>query len=888
MNQSVSLIYCEQCHGLGCIGVTTCRACGGRGLGHTRHGKFLYWNYPLDGYHIVFRSTERGVHACAQIGLFLATVGIGIGFYFGLISQEITIGLVIGLVMVIVSRFIRHAPVYSEVIRHGFINDEQEDRAPHSWQEIRHLKKDEVQNISTAFTTEALQTLERAYGVAVSLHAPAVTIHHLFSAILDTSDGATVFLRLIIPIKEMKKRIASLLHDEGSAGLPYIHESVWNAVFEAYERAWSARESRVGVVDLLQAVVDGDETVRDVLFDVGVKPESIHQVIEWVRIVDRIQRGAISKARGSRGRNSGDTNRSMTAIATPFLNSFSTDITRESWHGYTEPMVGRESEIESIFRILQGGGMSVLLVGEHGVGKRAIVHGIADLMIGENVPAVLQDKRLVELDVPRLLSGVNASEAQERLLTVLHEIEMSGNIILVIPSIEKMIGISGGGSQSLDVASVLAQELGKRSFLTIATTTPGAFSKVIANQEIGTVFQRVMIDEMDVNSAIQVVCAKAGYIEYKQSVWMSYLAIEHAVVMSQRYMHDSVLPHKAIEICNEVALHVRNKRGASSLVTPEDVSEIIAEKTKIPVTAVSEDEGEKLMRLESAMHARVVGQDEAVTLVANALRRSRAELRSGKRPIANFLFLGPTGVGKTELTKTIAEVYFGNEQQMIRLDMSEYQDAQAIYRLIGRPGEQGTGLLTEAVRQKPFSLVLLDEIEKADPNILNLFLQVMDDGRLTDSVGRVIDFTNVIVIATSNAGTSFVQEQMRLGATSDHIKNQLIHGELKSYFRPEFLNRFDAIVLFQPLTQEQIGKVARIMLSGIARKLEDRGIFVDITEEGVASLAAAGFDPEFGARPLRRVIQDRVENAIAGLLLQNQVKRKDTIVIDAEGVHVRE
>jgi ATP-dependent Clp protease ATP-binding subunit ClpA len=305
------------------------------------------------------------------------------------------------------------------------------------------------------------------------------------------------------------------------------------------------------------------------------------------------------------------------------------------------------------------------------------------------------------------------------------------------------------------------------------------------------------------------------------------------------------------------------------------------------VTAVTEDEGEKLMRLESEMHQRVIGQEEAVTLVANALRRSRAEIRTGKRPIANFLFLGPTGVGKTELTKTIAEVYFGNENQMVRLDMSEYQDTNSIYRLIGTPGQQGTGVLTEAIRQKPFSLVLLDEIEKADPNILNLFLQVMDDGRLTDSVGRVIDFTNSIVIATSNAGTQFVQDQMRAGVGSEQIKTQLIHGELKQYFKPEFLNRFDAIVLFHALTEAQIGSVARLILGGIGKKLEERGIVLQVTDGGIAMLAAAGFDPEFGARPLRRVIQDRVENAIAGLLLQNQVHRKDTIIVDENGVRVQ-
>lgn len=906
MSDPVSLIFCEQCHGTGAVSGRLCAACDGKSVGTFLHGKFLYWNYSISAYDIVFRQIKRKFDA--GVNLFLLLLGfvlLGIFIFDGVSSgvfvhlfelnfwleprpSVLAFSLGLGILLFAVMRLVRLTPITSEVPQRAYVDSEDGAMVEQlSWAEIRRLKPASLQNISTSFEHDALETLEIAYTIAAEHHAPQITNAHVFAALLKNERVQTIFIRLLIPTKEIETHLEPLLGGGASQGAPFISQQVWQTLFQAFELAWEVREPRVDITELLQTVVAAEEPIRDILFDFEVKQEALANVVEWVRVRDQLRRQSNRRARGGRGRSRGDTNRAMTAIATPFLNSFSEDLTRLSLWGGLEPMVGREKEIEEIFRVLQGGGMSVLLVGEHGVGKRSIIRGIADLMVSENVPEVLQDRRLVELNVSRMLSGVNPSEAEERLLTMLTELEQAGNIILVIPSIEKIVGITIGQQQSMDVASVLTQELSKRNFLTIATTTPEAFNRVIANQALGTVFQKITIEELDTNGAIQVLEAKAGYIEYKHEMWFSYPAIERAVTMSQRYLHDSFLPQKAIEIANEVGLHVRNKRGKNSLVIADDVAAIIAEKTKIPVTAVTEDESAKLMRLESEMHKRVIGQEEAVTLVANALRRARAEIRTGKRPIANFLFLGPTGVGKTELTKTIAEVYFGSEQQMIRMDMSEYQDTNSIYRMIGRPGEQGTGVLTEAVRQKPFSLVLLDELEKADPNILNLFLQVMDDGRLTDSVGRVIDFTNSIVIATSNAGTQFVQEQMQSGATSDQIKNQLIHGELKQHFRPEFLNRFDAIVLFQPLTQDQIGSVARLILGGIGKKLEERGIVLEVTDAGVATLAAAGFDPEFGARPLRRVIQDRVENGIAGLLLQNQVHRKDTIVVDEYGVHVR-
>lgn len=884
-------MFCQQCGATGAVAGQRCPACSGRAVGRQSGVYFEFWSYPLDSVHVrerAARVTFDHVVNAVLVAAIIAAIGIYAYFIF-VNALPLTIAAL--LLLFLITRLIRgvHSSLdVPDAPTAGAQEIEESAAVTPSWADVRRKKTREIKNISAAFSTDALRALERAHAFAVRDNAPNVTVTHVCAALLYEELIQTTFLRMLVRPQDAQQRVAALLPPLSTAAtVPLVTAEVWGVIFGAYDRASALREPRVGATELFETAVAQDQGVQAVLLDVGVKQSALANVLEWVRMHGRLKRQVARRARGSRGRGRGDTNRAMTAIATPFLNSFSDDLTRRALFGQLEPLIGRTHEIDGIFRVFQGGGASVILVGEHGVGKRALVHGIADLMVAERVPDVLADRRLVEIDVARLLSGVSPTEAEDRLLTMLTELETAGNIILTIPHVEKLVGITIGQQQSMDVASVLTQELGKRNFLTIATTTPDAYARVIASQSLGSVFQKIDIDEADVDTVIRVLEAKAAYIEYKHHVWFSYGALERAAQMARKFLRDVHVPASAIEVCSESALHAKSLRGGNALVTPEDVAAVIADKTKIPVTAVTQDEGAKLMRLESEMHRRVVGQDEAVSLVANSLRRSRAELRSGSRPIANFLFLGPSGVGKTELTKTIAEVYFGSEQQMIRLDMSEFQDSTAVARLIGRTGEQGTGLLTEAVRQKPFSLVLLDEIEKADAGILNLFLQVMDDGRLTDSVGRVIDFTNVILIATSNAGTSFVQEQMRAGTPLDHIKNQLIHGELKENFRPEFLNRFDAIVLFQPLTQPQIESVARLMLDAIGKKLSERGIVLEVTPEGVASLAAAGFDPEFGARPLRRVIQDRVENAIAGLLLQNQVTRNDTIVVDESGAHVR-
>ena len=477
------------------------------------------------------------------------------------------------------------------------------------------------------------------------------------------------------------------------------------------------------------------------------------------------------------------------------------------------------------------------------------------------------------------MAGTTVSGAQQRLIQIMNEIAKAKNIILFIDNIQDLVSGGGQGGEGLDVSETLSQYIGSSRFLTLATSTTDGFNQHILNSALGSSVTKIEVNIMDENQAIRVLESKAGMTEYKHNVYLSYGAIETSVKLASKFLHDKNLPENAIGLMSESASLARNKRGENCFVIEDDVATIVSEKTGIPVTSISEDESSKLMRLEDEMHNRLIGQHDAVTLVSNALRRARAEIRSQSRPIANFLFLGPTGVGKTELAKTIASIYFGGEERMIRIDMSEFQDKAGVYRLIGQPGQQGTGLLAEAVRQEPFSLVLLDELEKADPDILNLFLQVFDDGRLTDSVGRVIDFTNTIIIATSNAGTSYVQEQINKGVSMDDIRQALIRGELKKYYRPEFLNRFDGIVLFKSLKKDEIKQIAGLMLKRVAKDLEKRGVFLKIEDAGLVALAEAGFDPEFGARPMRRAIQDKIENKLAELVLAGKLKRRDTVVI---------
>ncbi len=880
-------------------------------MGYFRRGLWLYWNYPLERYYLALFKARRifnkirwitvlviGLNFWLWAAYFayrrLPSTGAGVDLLFNLpTATKVLIWLGIICFCYIWYRSIRERQHFGMVERYDYKKSAGETPPEaKTWAEVKKLARRQTMAINKAFTDEALAVIGAAYALADKAGEEKVTPFHLFNALLSSNRIANIFIRLGISAQVIQKQLEPLLTSGKSAPTgplrgvapPTVAAEVRQIIFYAYEEAHASHQEYVSITELLVATIASSAKLQEILYDLTVDRQKLTNVVEWARIRERLHRQYLKFRSAARHRSKHGMDKAMTAVATPFLNQFSDDLTLLAQFGHTEPCVAREKEIEEIFQIVDGGQQNVILVGDYGVGKKSIVEGVALRMVEDDVPERLKDKRLVRLSISELLSGATPSEAVDRLINIMQEIARAKNIILLIHNVQELVGISvGSSSKSLDVADTLADYLGSGHFITIATTTSEAFAQHIVNSKLGTLFGKVVVEEMDQNQAIQVLESKVGAVEYKQQVFFAYEAIEKAVDLAKHYLRDVALPGSALQIMNEAASFTRAKKGVNSLVTSEEVATVVAAKTKIPVTTVSADETTKLLHLEEAMHQRLIGQDEAVNVVANALRRARAKIRSTTRPIANFLFLGPTGVGKTELAKTIAEVYFGGEERMIRLDMSEYQDKASIYRLIGSPGEKGSGILTEAVRRSPFALVLLDEIEKADKDILNLFLQVMDDGRLSDSTGRVADFTNVILIATSNAGTSFVQGEIKAGKTTDIIKSELLHGELKEYFRPEFLNRFDGIVLFRPLDHAAIKQIASLMLKHIAKELEAKGIELAVKDEALEFFASVGFDPEFGARPLRRVLQERVENQLADLVLKGGLKRRDVIEIGAEG-----
>ncbi len=756
-----------------------------------------------------------------------------------------------------------------------------------TWEQVKKIPRNKRVDIKPFLTTETRETLETATTLAREYGSSQVTMMHLFYALLSLPSIVGIGVRLQIPTKGLQGVIGkSFGKRTNSAISPVFSPEVENIIFRSYELTRKYKDPYIRAITLFKATVEQATQIQEMLYDLEVDQVKLDNVIEWVRIRELLTEKYHAFRRAAAGVSKYGMDKAMTAIATPTLNQFSHDLTLKAKFGDLEICVGREKEIEEILRMIEGGNRNIMLVGDHGVGKLAIIQGIVERMVKGEVPKMLEDKRLVQLSLTTLLAGTTASGAQERLLRMMNEVSRARNIILFIDNIHDLVGITDSQGKGLDVGEALAEHLKSGQFTMFATTLPDAYTQTIVNSEIGSVFSKVDVREMDVNQTIRVLESRAGIIEHQNNIFFSYDALEKSAVLADKFFYEHNLPESALSLMTEAASYARGKHGENSLVSGNDVGVVVGEKTGIPTASITDSESSKLLKLEEEMHTQVVGQSEAVSLVANALRRARASMRSEKRPIANFLFLGPTGVGKTELAKTIARVYFGGEERMIRIDMSEYQDKSAVYRLIGQPGNQGTGILTEAVRKSPFSLVLLDELEKADPDILNLFLQVFDDGRLTDSTGRVVDFTNTIIIATSNAGTDYIQKSAHDGGDIGEIRERLIKEVLPKYYRLEFLNRFDGIVLFKPLSREEIKTVAGLMLKSVARDLENKGVGLVIEDAALDALADVGFDPEFGARPMRRAIQDRVENELANLILKGELKRRDTVII-GEGISFR-
>jgi|TARA_B110001469_G_C9645233_1_gene325821 ATP-dependent Clp protease ATP-binding subunit ClpC len=645
-----------------------------------------------------------------------------------------------------------------------------------------------------------------------------------------------------------------------------------------------------------------------------------------------------------------------TRSKTPTLEEFGTNLTLKATEGRLDPVVGRAKEIERVIQILgRRTKNNPVLIGEPGVGKTAIAEGLAQRIANRDIPDTLEDKRVVALDIGLLIAGTKyRGEFEERLKKIMDEVRTANNIILVIDEVHTLIG-AGAAEGAIDAANILKPALSRGELQCIGATTLEEYRKHIEKDAaLERRFQPVMVGEPSVEETIEILYGLRERYEKHHKLEILDEALAAAAKFADQYIADRFLPDKAIDLIDEAGSRVRlmnsqlppaakeldqelkeilkskdeavrgqdfekagqlreremeikaqinaiaqSKQGASEdvnktpQVTEEDIAEIVAAWTSIPVNKLTKSESEKLLQMEETLHGRIIGQDEAVVAVSRAIRRARVGLKSPNRPIASFIFSGPTGVGKTELTKALATYFFGSEDAMVRLDMSEYMERHTVSKLIGSPpgyvGYNEGGQLTEAVRRRPYTVVLFDEIEKAHPDVFNLMLQIFEDGRLTDSKGRTIDFKNTLLIMTSNVGSKVIEKgggglgfelsEDQSSSNYNRIKS-LVNEELKQYFRPEFLNRLDEIIVFRQLTKDEVAQIAEIMLKEVFERISLKGIQLEVTDRFKTRLIDEGYNPSYGARPLRRAVMRLLEDSLAEEVLSEKIKAGDTAVVD--------
>lgn len=637
------------------------------------------------------------------------------------------------------------------------------------------------------------------------------------------------------------------------------------------------------------------------------------------------------------------------------LDKFGRDLTQAAKNGEIDPVIGREKEIQRVIQILSRRTKNnPVLIGEPGVGKTAVAEGLALEIAKGNVPEILKDKRVVSLDLTGMVAGAKyRGDFEERIKAAIDEVKKSKNTILFIDELHTIVG-AGAAEGSADAANILKPSLARGDFQVIGATTLNEYRKYIEKDAaLERRFQPVKVGEPTPEQAVQILKGLRDSYEAHHKVKIADEAINAAVTLSSRYIADRYLPDKAIDLIDEGASKVRlasltspdnvkeledeiadyekekasaineqdferaarlrdeqkelqtklddakkkwqeQQKGNSGEVTAEDIAKIVSEWTGIPVVQLTKEESERLLNMENVLHERVIGQSEAVTAIAKAIRRGRVGLKDPKRPVGSFIFLGPTGVGKTELCKALAEAMFGDENAMLRLDMSEYMEKHTVSKLIGSPpgyvGFEEGGQLTEKVRRKPYSVVLFDEIEKAHPDVFNMLLQILEDGRLTDSQGRTVDFKNTIIIMTSNVGARLITEkQSSLGFNSENENaeesekkdiKELVTGELRKVFRPEFLNRVDDIIVFNKLNKDEIKQIAVKMLKTLENRLDKMNIKISFTDNAVSEIADKGFDENYGARPLRRAIQNEIEDPLSEQMLEGKVKDGAVVTCD--------
>ena len=796
------------------------------------------------------------------------------------------------------------------------------------------------------FTEKANRALNLAIEKAETMGHTYIGSEHLLLGILAEGTGAAATLLASEGITEEK--VAELLAEKVGEGLPtslspddFTPRS--KRILEmSIAAARSISGGYVGTEHILLAIIEeGQSYAVAFLKELGVNPEELSSKI-------------LSASEGFSGAGKSASAGKKSDGKCPTLDKFGRDLTAEAKAGKIDPVIGRGEEIQRVIQILtRRTKNNPCLIGEPGVGKTAIAEGLALKIADGEVPEILENKRVVSLDLTGMVAGTKyRGDFEERIKTALDEVKKSGDVILFIDELHTIVG-AGSAEGSTDAANILKPSLARGELQVIGATTLNEYRKYIEKDAaLERRFQPVTVGEPTEEEAVEILKGLRDKYEAHHHVKITDEAINAAVKLSSRYISDRYLPDKAIDLIDEAGSRVKlqsmtppenirlledeiktisaektasvnaqdfegaaklrdrekekteqlkklkeqwheSNRHAGGEVTAEEIAEIVSGWTGIPATTLTEEEGQKLLRLEATLHKRLVGQDEAVSAVSRAIRRGRVGLKDPKRPTGSFLFLGPTGVGKTELCKTLAETMFGSENAVIRFDMSEYMEKHTVSRLVGSPpgyvGYDEGGQLTEAVRRKPYSVVLFDEIEKAHPDIFNILLQILDDGVLTDSQGRKVNFKNTVIIMTSNVGARAISEQKSLGfgdkdtaAKDDKTIKDEVMTALKAQFRPEFLNRIDDIIVFKQLEKDDITEIARRLLKVLSDRIFDNmEITLSFTEKAVEKLADAGFDKVYGARPLRRAIQNAIEDSLSEEILSGKIKRGDTVLCDA-------
>ncbi|WP_163582578.1 ATP-dependent protease ATP-binding subunit ClpC [Gracilibacillus saliphilus] len=795
------------------------------------------------------------------------------------------------------------------------------------------------------FTERAQKVLALSQEEAVRLGHNNIGTEHILLGLVSEGEGiaAKALQAIGLGADKIRDEVESLI-GKGSEVSQTIHYTprAKKVIELSMDEARKLGHSYVGTEHILLGLIrEGEGVAARVLNNLGVSLNKARQQV--------LQLLGSSESGGSQnGRNS-----SSNSASTPTLDSLARDLTSIAKEGNIDPVIGREKEIERVIQVLSRRTKNnPVLIGEPGVGKTAVAEGLAQQIVQNDVPEILRDKRVMTLDMGTVVAGTKyRGEFEDRLKKVMEEIRQASNVILFIDELHTLIG-AGGAEGAIDASNILKPSLARGELQCIGATTLDEYRKYIEKDAaLERRFQPIQVDEPSVEESIQILQGLRDRYEAHHRVTITDEAIEAAAKLSDRYITDRFLPDKAIDLIDEAGSKVRlrsyttppnlkeleqnleevrkekdaavqsqefekaaalrddeqqlrkeleeteakwkEKQGQeNSEVSVEDIASVVSTWTGVPVSALTKDESERLLNMEEILHDRLIGQEEAVKSVSKAIRRARSGLKDPKRPIGSFIFLGPTGVGKTELARALAESMFGDEDAMIRIDMSEYMEKHATSRLVGSPpgyvGYEEGGQLTEKVRRKPYSVVLLDEVEKAHPEVFNILLQVLEDGRLTDSKGRTVDFRNTVLIMTSNVGANELKRNkyvgFSLGDEEQDYKDMRskVTAELKKAFRPEFLNRIDETIVFHSLEKKHMKHIVELMVKELQKRLTEQEIDFVLSDKAIEKIANEGFDPEYGARPLRRSIQKNVEDLLSEELLKETIKKGQKVTIDID------